>query len=98
MFSRPSHRGFGIGGIVLAAIEARARREGFSRLVLETGHRHPWAWTTYERGGFTRCGPVLDYEDIPTSIFYEKALDPLPEHVPAARQRPPATDNQPRAS
>ena len=98
MFSRPSHRGFGIGGIVLAAIEARARSDGFTRLVLETGHRHPWAWATYERGGFTRCGPVLDYEDIPTSIFYQKALDPPPGAAPAARQRPPAPADQPRAN
>lgn len=98
MFTRPSHRGFGIGGIVLAAIEARARSEGLTQLVLETGHRHPWAWKTYERGGFTRCGPVLDYEDIPTSVFYEKALDELPPLMPAARQRPPAPADHPRAS
>lgn len=98
MFTRPSHRGFGIGGIVLAAIEARARSEGFARLVLETGHRHPWAWTTYERGGFTRCGPVLDYQDIPTSIFYEKALDPLPGRPFSARQPVPATSHHLRST
>ena len=30
-----------------------ARTEGFTRLVLETGHRHPAAWRVYERAGFT---------------------------------------------
>jgi putative acetyltransferase len=28
----------------------------------------------YERGGFTRCGPVLDYPLSDYSIFYDKAL------------------------
>ena len=30
--------------------------KGSTRLVLETGDRHPAAWAVYERGGFTRCG------------------------------------------
>ena len=53
---------------------ALARREGLGRLVLETGDRHPAAWTVYERAGFTRCGPVLDYPDSKWSVFYEKSL------------------------
>ena len=74
MYTRPSHQGRGIGGRVLAAIEALARREGFARLVLETGHRHPAAWRVYERAGFSRCGAVLDYAESQYSVFYEKAL------------------------
>ncbi len=74
MYTRPSHRGRRIGAMILEYIEALAREEGFSRLVLETGDRHPAAWTVYERAGFTRCGPVLDYPDSPWSVFYEKAL------------------------
>jgi putative acetyltransferase len=42
--------------------------------VLETGHLHNAAWRVYERGGFTRCGPVLDYPDTGYSVFYEKSL------------------------
>jgi putative acetyltransferase len=74
MYTRPSHQGRGIGGQVLAEIEALARREGFARLVLETGHRHPAAWRVYERAGFSRCGAVLNYPDSPYSVFYVKAL------------------------
>jgi putative acetyltransferase len=74
MYTRPEFRGRRIGGLILAEIEARARLDGLTHLVLETGDRHPWAWTTYERGGFTRCGPVLDYPDIPSSVFFEKSL------------------------
>ena len=63
-----------IGGLILAEIESLAREEGLTRLVLETGHAHEPAWRVYERGGFTRCRPVLDYPDTGWSVFYEKLL------------------------
>jgi putative acetyltransferase len=74
MYTLPSHQGRGIGGRILDEIETLARREGFARLVLETGDRHPAAWRVYERAGFTRCGRVLDYPDSEYSVFYAKAL------------------------
>jgi putative acetyltransferase len=74
MYTRPAYRGQGIAGVILDRIEALARRDGLRRLVLETGDRHPAAWRVYERGGFTRCGPVLDYPETPWSVFYEKRL------------------------
>lgn len=74
MYTRPEMQGRGTGGAIVAAIEALARREGLTRLVLETGDRHPAAWRVYERAGFRRCGPVLDYPDSKWSVFYEKAL------------------------
>lgn len=74
MYTRPAHRGRHIGAQIVSRIEALARDEGIKRLVLETGDRHPAAWTVYERAGFTRCGPVLDYPDSGWSVFYEKAL------------------------
>lgn len=74
MYTRPSHRGRRIGFEIVGRIEALARGEGISRLVLETGDRHPAAWAVYERAGFTRCGPVLDYPDSDWSVFYEKNL------------------------
>ncbi|MFZ5780784.1 MAG: GNAT family N-acetyltransferase [Pseudomonadota bacterium] len=74
MYTRPSHRGRRIGAMIVDCIEALARREGLRRLVLETGDRHPAAWAVYERAGFTRCGPVLDYPDSKWSVIYEKSL------------------------
>jgi putative acetyltransferase len=74
MYTRPSHRGRKIGALIVQRIEALARQEGLTRLVLETGDRHPAAWTVYERAGFTRCGPVLDYPESKWSVFYQKAL------------------------
>ncbi|MGZ8687978.1 MAG: GNAT family N-acetyltransferase [Gaiellaceae bacterium] len=74
MYTLPSHQGQGIGGCILAMIEELARAEELTQLVLETGHRHDAAWRVYERGGFTRCGPVLDYPPSEYSVFYEKPI------------------------
>jgi putative acetyltransferase len=74
MYVRPEYQGQGIGGAILEEIEALAVAEGLERLVLETGHNHPAAWRVYERAGFLRCGPVLNYEESSYSIFYEKKL------------------------
>jgi putative acetyltransferase len=74
MYTLPSLQGQGIGGLILERIEALARAEGLMRLVLETGHVHDAAYRVYERGGFTRCGPVLHYPDTGWSVFYEKPL------------------------
>jgi putative acetyltransferase len=82
MYTRPSHRGRRIEAMIVERIEALAHAEGLTRLVLETGDRHPAAWTVYERAGFTRCGPVLDYPDSKWSVFYEKTL------IPSSRRSP----------
>jgi putative acetyltransferase len=82
MYTRPSHRGRRIGAMIVERIEALAHAEGLTRLVLETGDRHPAAWTVYERAGFTRCGPVLDYPDSKWSVFYEKTLSPSSRRSP----------------
>jgi putative acetyltransferase len=82
MYTRPSHRGRKIGAMIVERIDALARAEGLEKLVLETGDRHPAAWTVYERAGFTRCGPVLDYPDSRWSVFYEKALTPSSRRSP----------------
>jgi putative acetyltransferase len=74
MYTKPALQGRHIGSAIVAEVEALARSEGLTRLVLETGDRHPAAWRAYERAGFHRCGPVLDYPDSAWSVFYEKAL------------------------
>jgi putative acetyltransferase len=74
MHTIPARQGEGIGGRILERIEALARDEGLTRLVLETGHAHHAAYRVYERGGFTRSGPVLDYPDTGWSVFYAKDL------------------------
>lgn len=74
MYTRPVLQGKGVGGQILAQVEELARKEGLSHLVLETGDGYHAAWRLYERGGFTRCGAVLDYPENAYSVFFEKRL------------------------
>lgn len=74
MYTRPAYQGLGLGSRILDQIIELATREGISMLVLETGDKHPAAWRIYERAGFSRCGPVLDYPDSPYSIYYSRPL------------------------
>jgi putative acetyltransferase len=78
MYTVPGYQGRGIGGRILGEIIARARQEGLARMVLETGTRQQAAWHLYEKAGFRRCGPVLDYPDTSWSVFYQKELEKVP--------------------
>ncbi len=74
MYTLPDYQGRGLGGRIVAEIENLARREGLTRLVLETGNNFVAAARVYARAGFTPCGPVLDYPPSPHTAFYEKPL------------------------
>ncbi len=74
MYTLPSHQGRGIGGRILFEIEALAKSEGLTRLVLETGNNFAAAARVYERAGFSPCGPVLDYAPSPWTGFFDKFL------------------------
>jgi putative acetyltransferase len=67
----------GIGGAILAHIEAEARRRGYTKIVLETGNNEAYAPANalYRRHGFTRRGPFGDYAETGFNIFYEKVLE-----------------------
>lgn len=75
MFVKPEAQGRGVGGAILAHIEALARQEGFTKLVLETGTNFDAARRVYERAGLATCGPILDYAPSPWTAFYEKTLN-----------------------
>src|SRR5262245_47211956 len=89
MYTEPAYQSRGIGARILGEIEGLARREGLTRLVLETGHRHAAAWRLYERAGYRRCSPVLDYPSTPYSVFYAKTLDQDAKAQSASRDRVP---------
>jgi putative acetyltransferase len=76
MYTVPAVRGQRVGAKLLQRIEALARDKGIARVVLETGEAPGFAdaYRVYERGGFSRCGVVLDYPDSAYSRFYEKKI------------------------
>ena len=74
MFTDPAVRGVGAAGAVLTAIEDAARVQGLTLIRLETGNTLHAAHRVYERHGFAFRGPFGDYEDLPESLFMEKAL------------------------
>lgn len=73
-YARPDYRGMGLARQILDHVMNRAAAEGFTELVLETGHNYDAARQLYERAGFKQCGPVLDYPENPYSVFYSRPL------------------------
>ena len=76
MYVRPGHRGHGVAGRILSALEHLAMNRGATRLVLRCGPRQPEALKMYESGGYKRRGVFGHHVDHPTNIFLEKQLGP----------------------
>jgi GNAT superfamily N-acetyltransferase len=74
MFVRPGHRGQGYSRTLLAAIEARARAQGYRRMLLETGDRQHPALALYRSSGYQGIPLYSPYEDHPNSRCFSKEL------------------------
>jgi putative acetyltransferase len=74
MFVAVPARGRGVGGRLLAALEAWATSAGMTRLVLEAGDRQTDAIQMYERSGFVPVPCFGEYADATLSRCYEKRL------------------------
>jgi len=74
MFVASTHRGRGVGHVVLDELEAWARRAGAQHLVLETGPHQDEAIALYERCGFTPIPCFGEYVHSGSSICYGKDL------------------------
>ncbi len=74
MMVAPVHRGHGIAGRLLQALEARLAGHGVGLALLETGRDQHAAVRLYERCGYRRRGPFGGYPDNGLSWFYEKPL------------------------
>ena len=75
MYVRRAHRRNRIGYAVLAHLAVEARRLGYERLRLETGHKQAPAMGLYEAFGFRRIAPFGTYENDPTSVCFEWPLE-----------------------
>jgi putative acetyltransferase len=74
MWVDPYCRGAGLGRLLLAAVEAAARRQGLAILRLETGIHQPEALGLYRAQGFREIGPFGSYRSDPLSVFMAKQL------------------------
>jgi putative acetyltransferase len=74
MYVIPRARGTGVGRAVLESLEAWARREGLSTLVLETGPAQRDALKLYQAAGFGPIPCFGPYRDAAQSICLEKHL------------------------
>jgi putative acetyltransferase len=74
MFVEPDCRGRGIGRRLLAELEDRARRAGYSLARLETGVRQPEAIGLYESAGYRRIPNYGIYAGNADSACFEKSL------------------------
>lgn len=74
MFTSAAHRGLGLGGGVLRALEAWAREDGYARIVLETGRRQPEAIALYTKHGYCRIANYGPYAGVENSVCFEKIL------------------------
>jgi len=74
MYVDPAARGRGLGRMILAALEAEARRTGLGCLRLETGIKQDAAIALYVAAGFREIAPFAPYTADPFSRFFEKRL------------------------
>jgi GNAT superfamily N-acetyltransferase len=74
MYVRPEARGRGLGRLVLAELEARARTLGYRELLLETGIRQTEAIGLYEAAGYEPCPCWAPYDRSTVSRCYRKPL------------------------
>jgi len=74
LFVSGQARGFGLGRRLLAALEDAARRQGITRLSLETGIRQPEAIGLYRSAGYLECQPFGAYKPDPLSLFMSKRI------------------------
>ena len=74
MYTAPDARRRGISRAILRELERRARDNGYTRLVLETGTKQPEAIALYESEGYERTENYGYYRDAPQSRCYRKDL------------------------
>ena len=74
MFVHPEYRGKGFATTVLKELEQWAGELGYTKSILETGHKQPEAINLYARSGYQltkKFGPYVDLED---SLCFIKPL------------------------
>lgn len=74
MFVRPPFRGEGVGRAMLRALEAEARKRGFTESILETAVRMPEAIALYHSCGYHVIEPYGQFVGSARSVCMRSAL------------------------
>ena len=74
MVTSPAHRGRGLAGRLMDALEDGLREQGITLALLETGRDQHEAVKLYERRGYVARGAFGGYPDNGLSAFYGKSL------------------------
>lgn len=76
MRTAPGYTQQGIGSLLLRHMMSEARKQGISRLSLETGSMPFFepARRLYRKHGFEYCEPFADYREDPNSVFMTRIL------------------------
>lgn len=74
VFVQERARGNGIAVSLIGFLEQRAREQGKTQIVLETGVYQPEAIALYKKLGYTECPPYAVSADTRLSVFMGKAL------------------------
>lgn len=74
MYTLPSHRGKGLAGKVLAALEKWAAGMGYPKCILETGKKQPEAIALYLKSGYQIIPNYGQYIGVENSVCFEKKL------------------------
>ncbi|MFI5801785.1 GNAT family N-acetyltransferase [Streptomyces sp. NPDC051561] len=79
MYVDPASRGTGAAALLLTSLEKWARRQGWTRLLLETGLAQPDAVRFYTRSGYRRIPNFGSYEGLDKSLCYARELGEAPD-------------------
>lgn len=74
MYVDESHRGKGIATLILIELEKWARSLGYKKCILETGIKQPEAISLYKKNGYSIIPNYGQYENVETSVCFEKDL------------------------
>ena len=74
MFVSLEHRGKGIASIVLNELETWCKELNYKKCILETGINQPEAIKLYEKNHYKRIPNYGKYENMATSVCFEKKL------------------------
>jgi len=74
MFVLPEKRGQGIASAVLKELEKWSKELHFNKCILETGTKQPEAIALYKKNNYRQIPNYAQYENVATSVCFEKEL------------------------